>query len=183
VSKLPDKTKYRPYEPAKWDGLEVMEVSYGGNPAIPPEIKNYSYPADVGAISIGLLDPTAALSIGPLDTTGFTKLPITVKKTGSTAETDPFMVTMYGLNWYVQAKGKGDGSTIGAPLPSIPAALAKIKQAYTDPCCNWPENEKATIVISGITNYYFNINGTDEYPSLYFTVGRKGGTVLDVHEH
>jgi hypothetical protein len=33
VSKLPDKTKYRPYEPANWDGLEVMEVSYGGNPA------------------------------------------------------------------------------------------------------------------------------------------------------
>jgi formylglycine-generating enzyme required for sulfatase activity len=80
---------------------------------------------------------------------------------------------MYDLTWYVKAGGTGSGYTLEAPLPSIQAALAKIKKAYADHYASWPDAPPTTIVISGeIDLGSVEIKVGAGYPPLLF----KGGS-------
>jgi formylglycine-generating enzyme required for sulfatase activity len=169
VSARPDKLTYHPGEFVDWKGLEVVEINYDGDPAIPPVADRYIY-------------PNLAIEVSPFDPAIVGKQPITVRKKSDPSKSTSFEVDVADATWYVEAGGEGDGYTLGTPLPSIEAALEGINNAYTRSSC-WQNTarESVNIVISGeIDSHYtdFKINGTD-YPLLHFKGGPDGGTVLN----
>jgi hypothetical protein len=159
----PYKTEYRPYESVSWAGLEVTEISYGGDPTIPPETNLYTYP-----------DP--AITVSSPNLTTFGTQVITVTKVDNTAKTATFRMAFYDLTWYVEATGDGVGYTPYAPLPSITDALAKIKKAYAEHHTTWPANAQATIVVSGEINSD-GVEISEIYPPLLFKGSPEGGVV------
>jgi hypothetical protein len=144
ITRPPEKTAYRRYEAANWNGLIVTEVIYERDIRNPPFERSFTW-SDPG------------ISIDHPHNKAFSAIPsgkqiITVTKGSETAF---FSVTISGLNWYVEAPpspGAFDGNnglSPDAPLPTVQEALNKIKAEYERYSGSWPVSEVAAIAVSG----------------------------------